>query len=235
MSKIGASGKRQGEASGTRSKQPVRATVNRRGRGRQPDALTEAGLLPESAGKPGPVAYGVRQEGAMLHNELTANDMPDGRAGLPCGVASAARTTTAPGDQRTAHRRFAAAPMWLVRMCLVLTRPVLACLAPMRLAPMRLALACLALCAALSVAQPASARAETTQLPGGEYPDAQCTSPMRPFAGDKAWEWDMYRQKMGAYRACVDAYVRRARADIAHIQGKIDKAVREYNREVTMP
>ncbi|MBZ2171776.1 hypothetical protein EKK70_00285 [Desulfovibrio sp. DS-1] len=96
-------------------------------------------------------------------------------------------------------------------------------------------LTCLALCAALSVAQPASARAETTQLPGGEYPDAQCTSPMRPFAGDKAWEWDMYRQKMGAYRACVDAYVRRARADIEHIQGKIDKAVREYNREVTMP
>ncbi|WP_223380780.1 hypothetical protein [Nitratidesulfovibrio sp. SRB-5] len=109
------------------------------------------------------------------------------------------------------------------------------CLARRYLAPICLVLTCLALCAALSVAQPASARAETTQLPGGEYPDAQCTSPMRPFAGDKAWEWDMYRQKMGAYRACVDAYVRRARADIEHIQGKIDKAVREYNREVTMP
>ncbi|HEU6438491.1 MAG TPA: hypothetical protein VE028_13660 [Nitratidesulfovibrio sp.] len=82
---------------------------------------------------------------------------------------------------------------------------------------------------------PAPARADTTQLPGGDYPDAKCTSPLRPFAGDKAWEWDMYRQKMGAYRACVDAYVRRARADIEMIQGKIDKAVREYNREVTMP
>uniref|UniRef100_B8DJM0 Uncharacterized protein n=1 Tax=Nitratidesulfovibrio vulgaris (strain DSM 19637 / Miyazaki F) TaxID=883 RepID=B8DJM0_NITV9 len=93
----------------------------------------------------------------------------------------------------------------------------------------------LVLGAALLGSLPMSARADTTQLPGGEYPDAQCTSPMRPFAGDKAWEWDMYRQKMGAYRACVDAYVRRARADIEHIQGKIDKAVREYNREVTMP
>ncbi|MBG3878012.1 hypothetical protein FVW20_13590 [Desulfovibrio oxamicus] len=116
----------------------------------------------------------------------------------------------APGGQRTARRRSAVAQM-------------------------RLVLTCLTLCAALSGALPASARAQATLLPGGEYPDAQCTSPMRPFAGDKAWEWDMYRQKMGAYRACVDTYVRRARADIEHIQGKIDKAVREYNREVTMP
>lgn len=82
---------------------------------------------------------------------------------------------------------------------------------------------------------PAGAQAQGSQLPGGDYPDAQCTSPLRPFAGDKAWEWDLYRQKMGAYRACVDAYVRRARADIEVIQGKIDRAVREYNREVTMP
>ncbi len=96
------------------------------------------------------------------------------------------------------------------------------------------ALLCLALGTALPGGLPTSARAEATQL-GGDYPDAQCTSPMRPFAGDKAWEWDLYRQKMGAYRACVDAYVRRARADIEIIQGKIDKAVREYNREVTMP
>ncbi|MGJ3522050.1 hypothetical protein ACR4XJ_03350 [Nitratidesulfovibrio sp. D1] len=96
------------------------------------------------------------------------------------------------------------------------------------------ALLCLALGTALLGGLPTSARAEATQL-GGDYPDAQCTSPMRPFAGDKAWEWDLYRQKMGAYRACVDAYVRRARADIEIIQGKIDKAVREYNREVTMP
>lgn len=100
-------------------------------------------------------------------------------------------------------------------------------------------LAAALLCAALAVAAlgglPAPARAQTSQLPGGDYPDAQCTSPLRPFAGDKAWEWDLYRQKMGAYRACVDAYVRRARADIEVIQGKIDRAVREYNREVTMP
>ncbi|MEG6506809.1 hypothetical protein [Nitratidesulfovibrio sp. 1201_IL3209] len=96
------------------------------------------------------------------------------------------------------------------------------------------ALLCIALGTALPGGLPTSARAEATQL-GGDYPDAQCTSPMRPFAGDKAWEWDLYRQKMGAYRACVDAYVRRARADIEIIQGKIDKAVREYNREVTMP
>ncbi len=96
-------------------------------------------------------------------------------------------------------------------------------------------LLCLAIGAAAVSSLPAPALADTTQLPGGEYPDAKCTSPLRPFAGDKAWEWDMYRQKMGAYRACVDAYVRRARADIEMIQGKIDKAVREYNREVTMP
>lgn len=97
------------------------------------------------------------------------------------------------------------------------------------------ALLCLALVGAAVGGVPAPALADTTQLPGSEYPDAKCTSPLRPFAGDKAWEWDMYRQKMGAYRACVDAYVRRARADIEMIQGKIDKAVREYNREVTMP
>lgn len=97
------------------------------------------------------------------------------------------------------------------------------------------------LCAAVAFAAlgglpaPARAQAQGSQLPGGDYPDAQCTSPLRPFAGDKAWEWELYRQKMGAYRACVDAYVRRARADIEIIQGKIDRAVREYNREVTMP
>ena len=97
------------------------------------------------------------------------------------------------------------------------------------------------LCAALVVAAlgglpaPARAQAQGSQLPGGDYPDAQCASPLRPFAGDKAWEWELYRQKMGAYRACMDAYVRRARADIEIIQGKIDRAVREYNREVTMP
>lgn len=100
-------------------------------------------------------------------------------------------------------------------------------------------LAAALLCAALAVAAlgglPALAQAQGSQLPGGDYPDAQCTSPLRPFAGDKAWEWELYRQKMGAYRACVDAYVRRARADIEIIQGKIDRAVREYNREVTMP
>lgn len=146
----------------------------------------------------------------MLRNYLTTNDRKDGLAGVPRGVTGAARMATAPGKRPAMRRRFVAAPICQVLMCL-------------------------ALCAALWGALPASARAEATQLPGGEYPDAQCTSPMRPFAGDKAWEWDMYRQKMGAYRACVDAYVRRARADIEHIQGKIDKAVREYNREVTMP
>ncbi|WP_353116572.1 hypothetical protein [Nitratidesulfovibrio sp.] len=151
----------------------------------------------------------------MLRNYLTTNDRKDGLAGVPRGVARAARMATAPEKRPATRRRFAVAPIWLASRCLVLM--------------------CLALSAALWGALPASARAEATQLPGGEYPDAQCTSPMRPFAGDKAWEWDMYRQKMGAYRACVDAYVRRARADIEHIQGKIDKAVREYNREVTMP
>ena len=74
------------------------------------------------------------------------------------------------------------------------------------------------LCAAVAFAAlgglpgPALAQAQGSQLPGGDYPDAQCTSPLRPFAGDKAWEWD-----------------------IEIIQGKIDRAVREYNREVTMP
>jgi hypothetical protein len=146
----------------------------------------------------------------MRNDQLTTNGMPDGLAGSPVGVHRAGRLMPAKRDRNTTRRRFAAAPMYLV-------------------------LTCLALGIALSGALPASARAEATLLPGGEYPDAQCTSPMRPFAGDKAWEWDLYRQKMGAYRACVDAYVRRARADIEHIQGKIDKAVREYNREVTMP
>lgn len=141
----------------------------------------------------------------MRNNALTMNDMSDGRAGPFCGVCRAGRLMPARRGRNIARRHIAAA------------------------------LTCLALGAVLLGMVPASARAEATLLPGGEYPDAQCTSPMRPFAGDKAWEWDLYRQKMGAYRACVDAYVRRARADIEHIQGKIDKAVREYNREVTMP
>lgn len=95
-----------------------------------------------------------------------------------------------------------------------------------------LLLACLA---AATLWHPASARAEASLLPGGEYPEPRCTSPLRPFANDKAWEWELYRQKMAAYRACVDAYVRSARGDIQTIQQKIDKAVREYNREVTSP
>ena len=141
----------------------------------------------------------------MRNNALTMNDMSDGRAGSFCGDCRAGRLMPGRRGRNIVRRHIAA----------VLT--------------------CLALGSVLSGMVPASARAEATLLPGGEYPDAQCTSPMRPFAGDKAWEWDLYRQKMGAYRACVDAYVRRARADIEHIQGKIDKAVREYNREVTMP
>ncbi len=156
----------------------------------------------------------------MRNDELMTSDMTAGLAGLTCGAHGTERPRPARHDRNTARRRVAVAHTCLAHTCLVRTRA---------------ALTCLALCAVLAGALPALARAETTQLPGGEYPDAQCTSPMRPFAGDKAWEWDLYRQKMGAYRACVDAYVRRARADIEHIQGKIDKAVREYNREVTMP
>lgn len=96
-------------------------------------------------------------------------------------------------------------------------------------------LLCIAFAASLPGVLPTSARAGDSQLPGGGYPEAKCASPLRPLAGDKIWEWELYRQKMDAYRACVDDYVRRARSDIEIIQSEIDKAVRAYNREVTMP
>lgn len=72
-------------------------------------------------------------------------------------------------------------------------------------------------------------------LPGGTYPEAQCRSPLRPLAGDKQWEWMHYRDEMARYRACVEEYVRAAREDIRIIQEQMDRAIRDYNREATMP
>lgn len=76
-------------------------------------------------------------------------------------------------------------------------------------------------------------QAQNSLLPGGEYPAENCRSPLRPLGGDSAREWAAYREDMLRYRACVDAYVRVARDDMRRIQERIDKAVRDYNREAT--
>lgn len=77
--------------------------------------------------------------------------------------------------------------------------------------------------------------AEGSLLPAGDYPEADCRSPLRPLAGDRHSEWMHYRNEMLRYRACVEAYVRTAREDMQRIQRQIDRAVRDYNREATMP
>lgn len=78
-----------------------------------------------------------------------------------------------------------------------------------------------------------AAHAQNSLLSGGEYPAENCRSPLRPLGGDSAREWASYREDMLRYRACVDAYVRVARDDMRRIQERIDKAVRDYNREAT--
>ncbi|AAS96329.1 hypothetical protein [Nitratidesulfovibrio vulgaris] len=79
------------------------------------------------------------------------------------------------------------------------------------------------------------AHAEGSLLPSGEYPEADCRSPLRPLAGDRHSEWMHYRNEMLRYRACVEAYVRTAREDMQRIQRQVDRAVRDYNREAGMP
>lgn len=68
-------------------------------------------------------------------------------------------------------------------------------------------------------------------LPGGGYPAPECRSPLRPLPGDGPREWRMYRADMLSYRQCVEAYLSTAREDMERIRERMEKAVREYNRE----
>ena len=68
-------------------------------------------------------------------------------------------------------------------------------------------------------------------LPGGDYPEPECRSPLRPLPGDGPREWRLYRADMLAYRQCVEAYLATAREDMERIRERMDKAVRDYNRE----
>lgn len=68
-------------------------------------------------------------------------------------------------------------------------------------------------------------------LPGGTYPEPECRSPLRPLPGDGPMEWRMYRTDMLSYRQCVEAYLATAREDMERIRERMEKAVRDYNRE----
>lgn len=68
-------------------------------------------------------------------------------------------------------------------------------------------------------------------LPGGTYPEPECRSPLRPLPGDGPMEWRMYRADMLSYRQCVEAYLATAREDMERIRERMEKAVRDYNRE----
>lgn len=68
-------------------------------------------------------------------------------------------------------------------------------------------------------------------LPGGNYPEPECRSPLRPLPGDGPREWRLYRADMLVYRQCVEAYLATAREDMERIRERMDKAVRDYNRE----